>query len=493
MVLLLVLLSAPAAAQIPTTTTATTSSTAKGLWIGDPSAFDDFLEGGDRPKPKASRGLSARQERIERFEDFDDRALSSSALFIEAIEIIGNTKTSDRFIKQRLMVSVGELLNDGKVDESRLRLLSTGFFKRVEFSLRRGSRRGRVLLVLELEERNTILIDEIYLGFSKVTPFFGGLGVVERNFLGLGVSVGGDFVVGKDRRAGELRFFVPTLANTPLQLSGSAIFLQGAEVLLETDPSGPQLQYKRYGGSLGLGWAAGPAQRVTLTYRLESVSADRLPNLAPSVLRGAPSIQFDDSVLSTLSLTYERDTRDDPFVPTQGHRITLDVEVGTSLIGSSYEFSKYTASFSQAFGLFNTSLGKHSLVLDVIGGLVQGKAPFFNQYFISDHAYFAFGRDSLPRNAQLNFSESNDYDDLLISATATYAIPIYNGGSLLYRTYVYGGLNVSATASLDELQEDPSGRGTGGNVPLSFDAGLKFDTWIGNFRLSLSYMLNLVF
>ncbi len=477
-----------------TQTRTTTSALQAGEIKIDASGFDAFLDGEARPKKSTTSSLnSARQARIERFETFDDRALSSSALFIEAIEIIGNTKTSQRFIKQRIQVSVGEVLNDAKVDESRLRLLSTGYFKRVEFSLRRGSQRGKVLLVVEIEERNTILIDEIFLGFSTVTPVFGGLGVVERNFLGQGVSVGGNFVIGKQRRAGSLRFFVPTLANTPLQLSGSAIFLQGAEVLNELDPSGPQLEYERFGGSLGLGFSAGPAQRVTLTYRLESVTADRLPNLEPAVLRGAPSIQFDDSVLSTLSLTYERDTRDDPFVPTQGHRIALDVEIGTSLIGSSYEFSKYTAAYSQAFGLFSTSLGKHSLVLDVIGGLIQGQAPFFNQYFISDHAYFAFGRDSLPRNAQLNFSESSDYDDLLISATATYSIPVYNGGNWLYSTYIYGGLNISATASLDELQEDPNGRGTGGNIPLSFDAGLKFDTLIGNFRLSLSYMLDLVF
>ena len=44
-----------------------------------------------------------------------------------------------------------------------------------------------------------------------------------------------------------------------------------------------------------------------LDYRLESIQTDRLPNLDPVIVRRAPSIQFGDSVISSLSLTYERD------------------------------------------------------------------------------------------------------------------------------------------------------------------------------------------
>jgi outer membrane protein insertion porin family len=420
-------------------------------------------------------------------ESFDDD-FGRPAMFVEAIEIIGNDKTIDSVILRRIQLAVGDLVVDEKIEESRLRLLATGFFKSVEFSLRRGSRRGRVLLVVEVVERNTILVDEIYLGFSAVAPVFGGFGVVENNLFGRGVHAGAGFVVGRERRSLELRFFVPDLSNTPLQLSGSAILLNGAELLDQSNPDGELLKYKRYGGTLGVGIGVAPAQRVSLTYRLESVSADRLPNLDPAILRQAPSIQFDDSVLSTLSLTYERDTRDEAFVPTQGHRVALGVELGTSLIGSSYEFSKYTAEYQHAFLLF----GQHSLIVSAFGGLVQGHAPFFDQFFISDYAFFAFGRDSLPRNNELNFSESNDYDDLIINANVSYHIPLQSGGSLLIRTFFYGGVAVTATASLDELQEDPSGRGTGGKIPVSFDAGVEFDTFVGNFTLSVAYIVDLV-
>jgi outer membrane protein insertion porin family len=466
-VLLLILFAGSARAETDTSTTATSTAA--------DAEFDAHFDDEDEAEFEE--------------EEEDGSPFRRNAQFIEAIEIVGNAKTERAVIMRRLLVSVGDLLDETLVEESRLRLLNTGYFKSVEFSLRRGSRRGRVLLLVEVDERNTILLDQLYLGFSSVAPFYGGFGIVETNFLGKGVSASSGFVVGKDRRAVELKLFVPDLSNTPLQLSSSAIILNGAELLDERDASGLQLTYERIGGTLGLGVGVGPAQRVSLDYRLESIQVDRLPNVDPAILRRAPQIQFGDSVLSSLSLIYERDTRDDPFVPTQGSRLVLGVELGTELIGSSYEFTKYTADLQAAVLMFR----EHSLILRLFGGLVQGAAPFFNQFFISDYAYFAFGRDSLPRNVQLNFSESNDYDDLIVSVGADYSIPIQEGGDLLYRMFVYGGVDVSATASLNELQEDATGRGTGGHVPLSFDAGLKFDTWIGNFTLSLSYMLDLVF
>ena len=444
---------------------AETSSTAAGLAPTDPAVFDRIFDDGGQPYT---------EERVQ---------------FIEGIDIVGNTKTIRTVIERRLLVEPGDLLDEDKIDESRLRLLNTGFFRRVEFSLRRGSRPGKVLLVVEVEERNTILIDHLYYGGSSVSPFFGGFGLAESNFLGRGVTVAGSFVIGKNRRGGEARLFVPYLSDTALQLSASAVFVQGAEAIDDTNPTGPQLFYDRWGGTLGLGIGVGPAQRVSLIYRLESVQADRLPNLNPSVLRRAPSILFDESVLSTLALTYERDTRDDPFVPSQGSRLALAVEAGTTLLGSSYEFSKYTGEVQQAFAVF----GSHSLILRGFGGLIQGETPFFNQFFISDFAYFAWNRDSLRRNAQINFSESNDYDDLVISVGADYSVPLLIGGDVLYRMFLYGGIDLTLTASLDELQEDPTGRATGGNFPVSFDLGLKFDTSFGAFTLSLAYMLDLVY
>ncbi|MGF1510872.1 MAG: BamA/TamA family outer membrane protein [Myxococcota bacterium] len=419
--------------------------------------------------------------------DLFDEALESPPQVVESVDIRGNRRTRVGVIRRRLLLGEGDLVDDVLIQASRLRLLGTGFFKEVEFRLERGSQRGRVILVVTVEERNTLVVDQLYLGTSRVSAAFGGLGVADTNFLGQGVTLGGTFAVGNDRQALELRTFVPSLADTALQLSASAIFLRGAELVNSDESDGPQLTYQRVGGSLGIGLGVGPSQRVSLIYRLELVNVDQLPNLEPGDIIQAPSILFDDSVLSTISVAYERDTRDDPFLPLSGSRALLSVEIGTSLIGSDYEFSKYYGEVTQAFQPYP----RHSLLLRASGGLIQGQTPFFNQFFIGDHTYFAFGRDSLPRAVQLNFSESNDYDDILIAGGVEYALPILEDKGFIYRIYIYGGIEAVATASLDETQEDPTGRGTGGFFPMSFDVGLKMDTLIGTFTFSTAYVLEL--
>ncbi|NJK89288.1 MAG: BamA/TamA family outer membrane protein [Myxococcales bacterium] len=416
-----------------------------------------------------------------------DALLPRTTNVIEAIEVRGNQRTREGVIRRRILLSEGDLLDDRSIEESRLRLLGTGYFSSVEFRLERGSERGLVILIAEVRERNTLVVDRLFLGYSEVSPVFAGGGLADTNFLGRGVTVGAEFVVGDSRQAASLRGFVPYLADTPLQLSISAILARGEELLDSDDPSGVALSYERFGGTFGIGFGVGPAQRVSLIYRLETINADRLPNLDPPFLRAAPSILFDDSLLSTMSLLYEQDTLDDPFVPTAGSSLELSVEVGTSLLGSDYEFSKY---FGRGLVAFEPSAG-HSLVLRAAAGLIQGRTPFFNQFFIGDFTYFAFGRDSLPRPVGLNFSEHNDYDDLLLSGGVEYAVPVHRGRSFVYRVYLYGGFEAVATASLDEIQEDPTGRGAGGFFPLSFDAGLKLDTDLGTFTFSLAYLLEL--
>lgn len=407
---------------------------------------------------------------------------------IEAIEVVGNERTARSVVLARMFAAIGDLVDETRIEQSRLRLLGTGFFESVELSLRRGSRRGRVVLLVELVERNTITIDGLYLGGTAVTPFFLGLGVHESNLFGRGVSAGAGAVAGRDRLGIDAHLFVPELLAS-LSLSASALYVEGLEILDESAVDGPALSYSRAGGRLGLGFRAGPAQHVVLSYRIESVVADRLPNLDPKPLRSAPSILFDESVISTLSLAYERDTRDDPFVPRHGSRFVLAVEAGTRVLGSSYEFSKYTVSGELAWPL----PAGQSLRLRTFGGLVQGATPFFNQFLVSDFSYFALGRDSLPRALGVNFASFADYDDMIFSAGADYAIPFVTSDGWPYRGYFYLATDLSATASLAESQEDPSGRGFGDHFPLTFDLGLRFDTVIGYFTLSASYWLDVVF
>ena len=75
---------------------------------------------------------------------------------LEGIEIRGNVRTRDRVILRYVPFRPGSVLDveDPEIELARFRLLGTGFFQAVSFTLKRGSQRGAVVLVVDVRERN---------------------------------------------------------------------------------------------------------------------------------------------------------------------------------------------------------------------------------------------------------------------------------------------------------------------------------------------------
>jgi outer membrane protein assembly factor BamA len=412
---------------------------------------------------------------------------------VERIDVVGNARTDRSVILARVMIRPGELLDDDKVELSRLRLLATGYFTDVQLRLLRGRARGHVVLVVEVAERPPLpVVDGIILGFSETTPLFGGLSLVDPNFLGRGVELGGGFVLSPDQQAYRVRVAGGELLGSPLGARLVLLLSRGREpVALGEDPrAGGHVDVLRGGGYLGLSLAASHDQRFSVDYHGEVIQADL--KLSPRVRR-TPLVEPGLSVLSTLQVAYQRDTRDRGFVPTAGSQLFVGAELSSSLLLSAYEYSRFHVMYEQ----FIPTFAHHSCALRLDLGLIQpgvargnrSGAPYFEAYYIGDYSYFRRTRNSLPRQLGLNLSAFSTYDDLLGSLTASYAYPVQLGGDLFYRTYVYAAVNVAEGTTLREIQGlDPADD----RFPVTFDAGIKFDTVAGSFVVSASYLVDLV-
>src|SRR5262249_25563209 len=127
--------------------------------------------------------------------------------------------------------------DDSRVEASRFRVLGTGFFEDVRLSLERGRARGRVVLVVEVVERGTIILNELFLGSSDATAAWAGLDIGENNFLGHGVSLSG--ALGAGAKAGvpggeapeafRLGLWDPDLLGFRFGVGGELLLLSGSE------------------------------------------------------------------------------------------------------------------------------------------------------------------------------------------------------------------------------------------------------------------------
>jgi outer membrane protein insertion porin family len=415
---------------------------------------------------------------------------------IERIDVNGLTQTRPDAVRRHILVDEGEILDPERVLLSRLSLLQLGWFSRVETHVERGSERGKVVVVFDVVERNTLVVTDLVLGSTKPQPLYGGLGLSQQNFLGQGLGLSGGVVYGgspegrahdPNRYAIRAGFFAPDLTLPRLRLVAgvSGLFLRGEELACADVEcaafqanygAAPRMRYQRAGGEVLLGVRPGPFERLSAAYRLERLHATRI-GLPLDV---GPAMHEGWSDLASLSGIYEVDTRDDFFYPTEGFHAQGQVTFASRLVGGDYEYSRYLLQLDTAY-----DLARLPLRLQVALGAVQGDAPFFERFYPADFSYFAIG-PALGRAMELNFSTDSRYDAFVAMGGLEYGIPLWSReDSPFHRAYLAVGVRgVWSSARLGGGRTDFS------KTPLSADLALRLDTLIGTFNLSLGYALD---
>ncbi|HSY39442.1 MAG TPA: BamA/TamA family outer membrane protein, partial [Polyangia bacterium] len=293
---------------------------------------------------------------------------------IEAVQVTGNRKTKTSLIVSELAVlglgpGVSLDASDSRVEAARYRLLSLGYFLDVHLSVARGSKRGSVVLVVEVEERGTLVINELFPATSEATLFWGGADASEMNFLGRGINLGAGFVVSTkpivpEAHAGlglRLHVGIPPLGGPDgVGLSVTGLYNDGSEFYrasgADTDADPGRFiatRVRRAGGVLTAGKMFPHNLHVTAAFRMEQLSATLPPTagrpgtgLQSQTLPDGTSVPIDfmiqegSSRVGTIAASLDYDTRSDPVLPRSGMRLALSGEVGTSLLGSSYSYVK---------------------------------------------------------------------------------------------------------------------------------------------------------
>jgi hypothetical protein len=352
---------------------------------------------------------------------------------LQRVSVLGNKNTSAALIKQFVPIQTGSSLdpNDPEIEALRYRLLGTGWFDRVDLRLERGSSPGWVVLVIEVEERSTLVFQQLAAGMGwsveglrgrtgddkaprrRPEPYI-GLGIAETNLLGTGRTLAAEMLAAPDQGGGALSFYIPSIRLTgwSLRLRGSLV--KGREYFGDDDvrvsvgcgldvspvdksdceesPDAAVVEYWRSGLSIGTSRDVGAFTRLSLEWHGDFVKVPRggVP-VAASERRGRTnddlsrvpidfSIEPGRSYVSMLSVGLLYDKRDSAILPTRGTSANFNGDLASGLIASDYSFMRVQASFNHWFPL---SWG-HTIRLGAFAGAVFGYAPFFYKFFVTD-------------------------------------------------------------------------------------------------------------
>lgn len=136
-------------------------------------------------------------------------------VFIERIDIEGNTTTLDRVVRRQFRVAEGDPFNPREVRESAERIRALGFFKDAQVEAREGSSVDQVVIDVDVEEAPTGSI-----GFGGSYSTDGGFGTnvsfAERNFLGRGQALALSFNSSSGAQNYSLDFTEPAFLGRDL-------------------------------------------------------------------------------------------------------------------------------------------------------------------------------------------------------------------------------------------------------------------------------------
>ena len=187
-------------------------------------------------------------------------------VYVERINITGNTKSSEKILRRELRISEGELFTYQKLVRSRQRLFNLGFFDEVSVNTEQGSSPDKIVINIDVKEKATGIFS-IGAGYSSLDSIFATLDVSQRNLFGRGQEVFLRIRFGSQSRLGLIGFTEPYLFDIPLR-AGFDIY--------DRERDYDDFTEERLGGDIRASYPLAEYLTLSGVYRLENVTISNI-------------------------------------------------------------------------------------------------------------------------------------------------------------------------------------------------------------------------
>jgi outer membrane protein insertion porin family len=228
-------------------------------------------------------------------------------VFVERIEIEGNTQTLDRVIRREIELVEGDPFDARKIREAQQRIRALNYFSRVEIVPEQGSAEDRAILNVRVEEQPTGSLS-FGIGYSSSAGPIGNVALTERNFLGRGQFVNFQITAAGDTQVYDFAFTEPQFLDRDLSVGMRAFYIDDDR----TDESNFEIARLGIGPTIGFPLAEDFQASLRYEFRRDDIDVNPF---------ASPAIQVDEGVhtSSTLGYALTYDGRNDPIEPTSGY------------------------------------------------------------------------------------------------------------------------------------------------------------------------------
>jgi outer membrane protein insertion porin family len=289
--------------------------------------------------------------------DINFQLVEGERVFIERIDITGNTRTLDRVVRRQFRVVEGDAFNAREIRDAEDRINGLGYFETATVNVLPGSEPGRALVDVQVVEQPT---GSLSLGgaYSTSEGISAQISLTERNFLGRGQTVTGTVTGGSQFANYEFGFVEPALFDRDL-LAGFRIYYR------QNNFDEQSFQTTTYGFEPRVGFPLSENGRLTMNYEISSADIYNVLDSSSQIIRDEQG----KKLTSAVGFLYAYDRRNSVVDPTAGFILTLNQEFAG--LGGEVTHSK-----TQGTARVYTSFFDEDLVLSAA---LEGGAIFSDQ------------------------------------------------------------------------------------------------------------------
>jgi len=337
-------------------------------------------------------------------------------LIVEQVKILGLQKTKPQIVQRYLSFRAGDVLTPELIEQNHQTLQATNFFKRVEFRAEPGTAKGKVVVIIEVDERRRPTF-EFAGGYSELDGwFFSPLGVRFDNLFGSGHFLGLRLLIGDRVTGANLRFYQPNIFNSSANFQFDADVL-GRQIIHYFDQRQSIQKVNTAGVRLALSGSRGIGKFLSGGYQLYETQPASFARFVhkKDTLYAFPDIIARDlgrKQIGSVWLRLQTDTRDNPFFPRKGVWGALSIE---QAMGREAKFTRTIFD-----GRVYQKIGAGVLALRIKAARASESTPYYERFYLG-------GVNSLRSFDERSLTPVG-YGTKLFLSNLEYRLPLEGGG-----------------------------------------------------------------
>jgi outer membrane protein insertion porin family len=308
--------------------------------------------------------------------DVDYDIQEGPRVYVERINITGNTRTLDKVIRREFRLGEGDAFNTAKLRRSQQRLQNLGFFEKVDVSNQPGSAPDKTIIEVNVVEQSTGEIS-VGAGYSTSSGILGDISVRERNLLGRGQDLRLGLSLGTKSTQIDLGFTEPYFLDRNVS-AGFDIFR-----ITRDNQKTSSYDESTLGFALRAGWSISENTRQSVKYTLRRDVIKNVGSNASPLIKAQEGKTWTSEVGTVVAW----DTRDNRLNPTKGWVLRFALDVGG--LGGTEHYVRNRLEGQWYYEIFSEVV----LSLSAQGGVVKpinDDLKIANRYFLGGDNFRGF-------------------------------------------------------------------------------------------------------